>query len=240
MMTFKVLKKEFSALLVQDDWQARLEPLLEFPPRKVLGPLFSLLLAPEPLLRWRAVSAFGVVTARLAEQNMESARVIMRRLMWNLNEESGAIGWGAPESMGESMARNTTLADEFHRILISYAQEPISGDGNFLDHAPLRWGAYWGMARLAENRPDLMQKSEAVFVECLGEDDSLSRAVGLWGLISVGNASSLPLVLAQIDDQSQITLYRGDTLRAFHVGELAQEAASGIKSRQSQKAGQAS
>ncbi len=236
-MNFKALKKEFSALLVEDDWQARLEPFFEFPPRKILGPLFSLLLAPKTLLRWRAVTGFGVVTARLADQNMESARIIMRRLMWNLNEESGAIGWGAPESMGESMARSASLADEFHRILISYAQEPISGDGNFLDHAPLRWGAYWGMARLAENRPELMQKSEDIFVECASEDDPLSRAVGLWGLISVGNVDSLPPVLAGINDQSRITLYRGGALCAYRVSELAREAASRIKGRHSQEAG---
>jgi hypothetical protein len=43
----------------------------------------------------------GEVMAHLADKDMESARVIMRRLMWSLNDESGGIGWGAPEAMGE-------------------------------------------------------------------------------------------------------------------------------------------
>jgi len=52
----------------------------------------------------------GRVVSSLAEKDMESARVVMRRLMWNLNEESGGIGWGCPEAMGETMARSAPLA----------------------------------------------------------------------------------------------------------------------------------
>jgi len=58
---------------------------------------------------------------------MESARVIMRRLMWSLNDESGGIGWGAPEAMGEIMARHEQLTKEYSAILGSYIRE----DGKF-------------------------------------------------------------------------------------------------------------
>jgi len=36
--------------------------------------------------------------------------------MWSLNDESGGIGWGAPEAMGAIMARHTGLADEYANI----------------------------------------------------------------------------------------------------------------------------
>ena len=58
----------------------------------------------DELIRWRAVSAMGIVTAALADARMDAARVIMRRMMWQLNDESGGIGWGIPEAMGEIMA----------------------------------------------------------------------------------------------------------------------------------------
>ncbi|MEA3417440.1 MAG: hypothetical protein U9R02_15080 [Thermodesulfobacteriota bacterium] len=59
----------------------------------------------------------GVVVSNLADHDMESARVIMRRLIWNLNDESGGIGWGSPEAMGEIMARNNRLALPFtHKL----------------------------------------------------------------------------------------------------------------------------
>ena len=63
----------------------------------------------------------GQVVSNLADTDMESARVIMRRLIWNLNDESGGIGWGSPEAMGDIMACHERLAGEYHRLLVSYA-----------------------------------------------------------------------------------------------------------------------
>jgi hypothetical protein len=230
MAQFKSMKRDFSEFLPRDDWRADLEPYLDLPPRKVLGPLFSLLLAPEPILKWRAVSAFGVIVAKLAEQDLESARVVMRRLMWNLNEESGAIGWGAPESMGESLARCPRLAVEFNRILISYAQEPTSGDGNYLDHEPLRRGAYWGMARLADVRPELVRQGVATFLDLLRDDDPQNQALGLWGLASVGSGHEVAsAVRSLIDDKNVVVLYRDDQLREHIVSDLAREALTKIE-----------
>lgn len=230
MAHFKSMKRDFSAFLLQDDWRSALESHLHLPPRKVLGPLFSLLLAPWPLLKWRAVSAFGLTVARLAELDLESARVVMRRLMWNLNEESGAIGWGAPEAMGESLAQCPRLAMEFNRILVSYAQEPASGDGNYLDHEPLRRGAYWGMARLAERQPDLVQRGRSTFLALLDEEDADIRALGLWGLGSVGGGPVVAsAVLPLVDDHSVVALYRDEQLRQYGVNDLAREALEKIE-----------
>lgn len=229
MAHFKSMKRDFSAFLPRDDWRSAVEPYLDLPPRKVLGPLFSLLLAPEPLLKWRAVSAFGVTVARLSKQDLESARVVMRRLMWNLNEESGAIGWGAPEAMGESLARCPRLALEFNRILISYAQEPTSGDGNYLDHEPLRRGAYWGMARLADVRPELVRQGLATFLDLLRDDDPQNQALGLWGLGSVGTGQDVAsAVQLLVDDKNVVVLYRDDQLRNYLVSDLAREALAKI------------
>ncbi len=75
--------------------------------------------------------------ANFAEEDMESARVIMRRLMWSLNDESGGIGWGSPEAMGEIIASHDGLAKEYAHVLISYVWE----EGNFLEYEPLQRGA---------------------------------------------------------------------------------------------------
>jgi hypothetical protein len=125
------------------------------PARKAINPLFSFLCSLDELLKWRAVTAMGEIVDRLANADMESARVIMRRYMWQLNDESGGIGWGCPEAMGEVMARNENLAQEFWCILISYIQP----DGNFIEHEVLQRGALWGIGRLAHARPQLLKTS---------------------------------------------------------------------------------
>ena len=89
----------------------------------------------------------GQVVSNLADTDMESARVVMRRLIWNLNDESGGIGWGSPEAMGDIMACHQRLAEEYHRLLISY----VRPEGNFLEHPQLQKGLLWGLARLARS-----------------------------------------------------------------------------------------
>jgi len=231
MAGFKTLKQDFHILLQHDDWRREFTPYLDLSLRKILGPLFSLLLDPEPLVKWRAVSAFGFVVSRLAHQDMESARVVMRRLMWNLNEESGAIGWGAPECMGESMACHPTLASEYHRVLISYAQEPLRGDGNYLDHEPLRQGAYWGICRLAEVRPALVMTTRPVFLTALNEETARSQALSLWGLGYVGEPADAEVLAEFALNQQCVDLYRNETLQQVCLADLAREAGLLIQQR---------
>lgn len=231
MAGFKSLKQDFQKLLVHADWRQEFTPYLDLSLRKVLGPLFSLLLDPNALVKWRTVSAFGLVVSRLAEQDMESARVVMRRLMWNLNEESGAIGWGAPECMGEVMACHAVLASEYHRVLISYAQEPLSGDGNYLDHEPLRQGAYWGICRLAQVRPGLALAARPVFLRALDEETSRSQALSLWGLGYVGEPKDVEVLAGFAQGGECLDLYRDDTLQGVCMADLAREASLLIQQR---------
>jgi hypothetical protein len=91
------LKKKIQQLLLQKNFKSGLAEIGGMPARKAINPLFSFLCSPDELLKWRAVTAMGKIVDRLAEADMESARVIMRRYMWQLNDESGGIGWGCLE-----------------------------------------------------------------------------------------------------------------------------------------------
>eukprot|EP00362_Geleiidae_sp_MMETSP1317_P000447 CAMPEP_0201284794 /NCGR_PEP_ID=MMETSP1317-20130820/84991_1 /ASSEMBLY_ACC=CAM_ASM_000770 /TAXON_ID=187299 /ORGANISM="Undescribed Undescribed, Strain Undescribed" /LENGTH=71 /DNA_ID=CAMNT_0047606373 /DNA_START=1077 /DNA_END=1289 /DNA_ORIENTATION=- len=71
---------------------------------------------------------------------MEEARIVMRRMLWSMNDESGGIGWGVPEAMAEVMTCNKGLAEEYIHMLISYMREDgeeLFQDGNFLEHESL-------------------------------------------------------------------------------------------------------
>ncbi len=151
--TGRDLKIKVRQLLFEDDFEKQIEDIKRVSARRVVNPLFSFLYSNDELLKSRAVIAMGIVVSRLADHEMGSARIIMRRLMWSLNDESGGIGWGAPEAMGEIMARHGKLADEYHKILISYSMP----GNNFIEHEDLQEGVLWGIARLAQTRPDLVK-----------------------------------------------------------------------------------
>ncbi|MGB9712696.1 MAG: DVU0298 family protein [Dissulfurimicrobium sp.] len=144
--------------------------------KKAINTLIPSLYSPDEVVRLKAVSAFGDMMKRLAGEDMEAARIVMRRLMWSLNDESGGIGWGAPEAMAEAMARHKGLLEEYGQILLSYIRQ----DGNYLEYAPLRKGALRGIMRISETNPDFLKKCKAiVYIKpFLVSPDPLERMYG--------------------------------------------------------------
>lgn len=100
-------KDEVKSLLTAEDY-SRLAELAGGHGGKVGIILISLLGDLDDQVRWRAVKGLGLVTALLYERDPEQARRVLRQLIWNLNEESGGIGWGMPEAFGEILAHNRT------------------------------------------------------------------------------------------------------------------------------------
>jgi len=221
------LKMKVLDLLRSDNFDQRLSELCILPARQVINPLFSFLLSSDEQTRWRAITAMGAVVADLAEKDMESARVIMRRLMWSLNDESGGIGWGAPEAMGEIMACHQGLAKEYANVLISYIWE----DGNFLEYEPLQRGAVWGLGRVAQARPDLVQDALPHLLSFLESADATVRGLAAWTLGLLGAEAARPQLEALLGDEAEVPLYIGGRLMVRCVGDLAKEALAGIRSK---------
>ena len=138
--------------------------LRQLPGRRFVNPLRSALCSDEAA-KWPAVTLMGLLTAELAERNLESARVVMRTLAWNL-----------------------TLADEYAAILVSYIRE----DGNFLEHEPLQRGAVWGIGRVAQVRPELLRAHDAGrhLLPYLESDDATVRGRAAWALGVLGTSEA--------------------------------------------------
>ena len=150
----KNFKGDILNFLEQDDFEKNLKNIHKFPPKKVVNALFSFLVTTNQTIKQHTIIAMGEVVSRLAEDDIESARIVMRRLMLSVTEESGGIGWNTPEAMGEIMARSEKLAEEYHQILISYTV----GGGNELDFEELQKSVIAGLKRLAEVHPHLVKE----------------------------------------------------------------------------------
>ena len=177
-------KLKFQRICSGEDWMRALDRRIGTGgnAQEAVGPLLALL--PRPELAWRAAYGLGLAVSRMAGANMESARVVMRRLMWSMNEESGNLGWGIPEAMGCILAESPALAREYGRILLSYGHDTGRED-NFVEHAPLRRGVYWGIGRLASADAVLAKPALPHLVAALGDDDAgvrLMAAFALWQL----------------------------------------------------------
>lgn len=229
MSRFRQVKSDLRAILADDRWQDRLAELEAWAPAVLAPPLFSLRLDRDETVRWRAVTAFGLTAARMAEASMEKARVLMRTCMWYMNEESGNLGWGIPHFMGEAMARSERIAQEFHKILVSYIFCDEECDGNFLEHPELRRDVFWGLARLAEVRPGLVAHGERFLVAALAEDDPYNRAHAARVLGLIGARAARDAVAGLADDPAGVRTFRDGEIRDTTVGTLASEALAALE-----------
>jgi hypothetical protein len=163
-----------------------LAQLSVFPVKTALHSVLSALYSTNEAVRFKSVTLFGLLMSKLAQEDMEAARQVMRRLMWSLNDESGGIGWGAPEAMAEAMAMDAGLAQEYAHILLSYVWE----EGNYLEYLPLRRGALKGIARLACARPQLLNALQAQerLQPYLNDADEESREAAQSGLACLRQA----------------------------------------------------
>ncbi len=173
----RTLKQEVLALLEREDLPSLMKAVLRYPLRQVVNPLIGALCR-DDVTRFKAVAAIGQVVAKLADKDLEAARVIIRRFMWMLNEESGGMAWGVPEAMAECLAQHRRLAEEYTSILISY----IWPEGNYLEYPPAQRGVIWGIGRLADFQLDLLLRFEAPehILHLLDSSDPSVRALTVW------------------------------------------------------------
>jgi HEAT repeat protein len=220
----RTLKKKLFDLLNQGDLDRALAEIGRLPLRQTVNPLLSFIQSGHEKVKWGAVKAMGRVVSELADRDPEAARVIMRRLMWTLNDESGGIGWGSPEAIGEILAAHRGLAQEYAHLLLSYARE----DGNYLEHEGLQRGLLWGIGRLAEKRPELIRDSAASLMPYLESHDGVIRGLSarLMGLIRVKEAK--PALRKLADDGASLVLMVESRITTVCVKDLAAEALRSI------------
>ncbi len=185
--------------------------------RRVLSHLVALTYAPEPLVAWRAIEGFGAAAARLADRDPEFVRVHLRRLLWLLSDESGGIGWRAPELIGEVLYRRPDQFAEFMPILASLLDmEPE-------DAVRFRAGWLWAVGRVATVAPGLMQAALPWVEPCLDDPDPQVRGLAVWCLGRLGRQELLAARPALLEDDSPVSLYEAGELHTFSVGVLARK-----------------
>ncbi len=232
-MGTRQLKEEVLKLLLKSELDTVLAGMNQLPAKEAVNALFFAICNHNELLRWHAISSMGMMTARLAEQDMEEGRIIMRRFLWSLNDESGGIGWGAPESMAESMHHHDGLAEEYIHMLISYTRPDgpeLAQDGNFLEHEVLQRGLLWGLNRLCTERKNLLVKKGDLndIPSYLESDDMMvcGLAARLCGSLRIQPARERLLALAGDPDKNKIniSIYDEGQFLTFTVGSLAETA----------------
>jgi HEAT repeat protein len=145
---------------------------------KTANGLIGLLTDSNETVKWRAVRALGQLTAQMFSEDPEGARKVIRQLIWNLNEESGGIGWGMPEALGEILAAVPALREGNSGLLAAYLVE----EGCLLENEQLQKGVIWGLGRLKFLDQALKDKVIPFLLQALKNSDLSIRGTAAWAL----------------------------------------------------------
>ncbi|MFO7749822.1 MAG: hypothetical protein R6V54_06975 [Desulfobacteraceae bacterium] len=216
---WRKLKKEVGEILLLTTRKEALDQLEKIPGKMVTGPLFSHFYSINDLVRFRSTAAMGRLVANLAENRIEDARIVLRRIMWNLNDESGGIGWGSVEAMGEILANSNSLAQEFSSILFSY----IAPQGNFLEHEMLQRGSLWGVGTYLAAADAVMVDGNVTENLChfLDSPDSVKRGYAVRALVNMSEKNRTVLPSPLFLDTNKVPLFDGWDIRETTVSSIA-------------------
>ena len=228
-MSSRAIKKQVLDLLAGGDLAASRRALAGLPAGEVVHALFSAICRENPVVRWHAVTCMGDAVARIAADDLEAARIILRRFLWSLNDESGGIGWGAPEAMAECLCRDERLAGEYAHMLVSYMREDgeeLCQDGNFIEHPLLQRGVVWGVGRLAGCRRELLQQLGAGrdLGRYLEAEDPELRGLAALAAGRLREATLRPLLQGLRADTAPLSWYDEGALHQTTVGALVRDA----------------
>jgi hypothetical protein len=212
-------KKEVRKILQTCTRQEALGRLAKIPDEQLTGHLFGHFYHMDELVKFRSTTAMGELALRIAGRSMEKARIILRRLMWNLNDESGGIGWGSPEAMGEVLAKSPELAKEFKSILFSY----LDTGGNHIEHEILQRGVLWGVGTYLKTVPgDLTPTNREQLYHYLESQDPIKRGYAVRALIHTGQLGCDSVLGHLRQDTSTINIYTGWNFVETRISDMSQ------------------
>ena len=190
--------------------------------RKQLSKLIRLAYDKETLAGWRAIKAIGIAARAIVDQEYSFLRETIRKLLWSLSDESGGIGWSAPEIIGEIVCSD---AERFQDII------PIISSIYDIEEEVFRPGILYALSRIAEERSDLVVPHKNLAIRALSDKDPLVRYFGLEVISRIKNRITdqnddvVDMCIEKLlADTAEVWVYRENNFSRIQIS----EAASGI------------
>lgn len=203
-----LLKNEIKDALEKKDFE-RVEQLA-IGNRKVFSALISLAYDKEDVLCWRAIEAMGKAAGAVAVEDSPTVRNIVQRLIWSMSEESGGIGWSAPEMLGEIVRNSPGAFHDILAIILSFREEEM-----FLK------GVLWAIGRIGDAGVALGNEASELVVQCLDHKDAQVRGLAVIAVSRMRIAEGKEKITEMISDSGRATIYEDHELREKTVGNLA-------------------
>jgi hypothetical protein len=183
---------------------------------KVFSALISLSFDKEDPLSWRAIEAMGRSSGAVAKSNPAVVRNVAQRLLWSIRDESGGIGWNAPEMLAEIVVHSPDLFADILPIILSFHDEEF-----------LLRGVIWAMGRIAGSGIDPGHRASDVIMQGLDHKDPSVRGLAVWTGLQLKDEGIHEKIRTMTDDDGLFLIYENHALVEKTVGEVAGRVSGG-------------
>jgi len=210
MPTKNKVREEVISALERRDYDDLIE--LWIKENGVIRILISMTYNKDDIVAWRAIEAIGRITAVMAERQPDDVRNLAGRMLWMIRDESGGIGWSAPEIIGEIIRNNTELCYDLVPVLISFHEEQM-----------LRAGVLWAAGRIAEVNRELILSAVPVIMSYLNDPDCNVRGMAIWAISRIRPEGYNVMIKDLISDDHVMVIYNNGELQNVRIGTLAED-----------------
>ena len=213
----KMVKQQVRALLAEKKFDRLLELYEE--DRRVRKALRLRLYDADEAVRLAAIETMGKIMGRLWNRG-EHEKVLeyVRSQTWTITEESGGIGWSAPETIARIIVNIPELMDPHGRVMISRALEETP-----LVQCGLR--AIGRLGGLAAATLDFFRKEIA---EIFKSEDIVTLALAAWAMGEAKFRPALPDLEKLVERGEPVRLFVGGSWMEQPLGGWAAEAVDKI------------
>jgi len=207
------LKNELRHALLAEDYERI--AALALGDRRTFSRLVALAYNKDDLLCWRAIEAMGVAALAVASGNQQIVRNVVQRILWSAREESGGMGWSAPELLAEIAIAAPRYFPDIPPIIISLHSE--DEEKVFLK------GVLRAAGRMGEAGITGISGSDDVIRKSLEHEDPAVRGLAVWAASRAG-VDEQETIGAMTGDDGELRLYEDGELVLTTVGALARQA----------------
>jgi hypothetical protein len=172
-------------------------------------------------IRWPAIEAAGGLMERWwQEGRQEKVRDYLRKLLWSLTDESGEIGWNAPQTVAEIAVRIPELLEPYGIVAIARAlHEPLLVDGGL-----------WAAGRLGSRAGRAIATFPDLALGAFDSDDPETLGLAAWAVGEAGFAPAAPHLRSLEERTEPVSIHVCRQRRTQTLGQWASEALSKIGS----------
>jgi hypothetical protein len=166
-------------------------------------------------LRWPAIETAGRLMRRWWKSgDEERVREYVRTLFWSMSDESGGIGWSAPQTIAETIAHIPELMDPYGNMMIAYS----------VGEPSLAKGCLWGIGRLGLKIAGCLNSFRDMILAVLGGDDAEVLGLASWALGEAGFMDALPRLKELRSRTEQVRIYMDGHFCEKTLGRWSEEA----------------